>query len=52
MKFDRCDQTVFRTSRLTEGSPQVNPPAATGTEVTGICWIDTSLAPPVSVTRA
>ena len=26
MKFDRCDQIVFRTSRLTEGSPQVNPP--------------------------
>ena len=27
MKFDRCDQIVFRTSRLTDGSPQVNPPA-------------------------
>ncbi len=35
MKFDRCDQMVFSTSRLTAGSPQVKPPACTGTEEIG-----------------
>ncbi len=52
IKFERCDQMVFSTSRLTAATPVVMPPVATGTELIGTISMERRFTSPSSVTRA
>ena len=52
MKFDRCDQSVFSTSRFTSGLPHSKLAVASATELIGTNAIDRSVASPSMVTAA
>ena len=52
MKFERCDQSVFSTSRLTSGLPHSKLAVASLTELIGTKSIYSTVASPSIVTRA
>ena len=52
MKFERCDQRVFSTSRLTSGCDELNAAVWVIAVLIGIIWIAVILALPMMATRA